>query len=115
MPLFEALKKRMHEIHEEDKQKSQARRNQQHYEQSVRTFEKRDLMQKEANARKEGYEKGRIERAKREGYAKANRPSLLGSLGQALVSGIPPPKRHDRTRRKKKGHRRSRERQSIYF
>lgn len=78
----------------------------------------KELKEREKEAYKESYEKGRIAQAKEKGFREGHREKrgFLATLGTALIQGIEPPRR-ERTRqeRKHKKKSRNRERRSIYF
>lgn len=88
MSIFQRAKSRLNEMREEDRAKSQERRNKKHYEKSVETMKRTELEAKRKSAFEEGYEKGTVERARHEGRQKAMRKTGLGLSVKGLVGGL---------------------------
>jgi len=88
MSIFQRAKSRLNEMREEDRKKSQERRNQRHYEETVETMKRGELEAKRKSAYEQGYEKGTVERARHEGRQKAMRKSGLGFSVEGFVGGL---------------------------
>lgn len=77
MSIFQRAKSRLNEIREEDRKKSQERK-----------IKKEALESKRRVAYDEAYEKGTVERARREGRQKAMQKTGLGLSVKGLVGGL---------------------------